>query len=137
MARIIIYDGRQHPDPDPSQTIEEIQAAMSTWYPDMANATHKTEKHGTDTHYVFRKGVGTKGNTPQANLAHLLLTTPPVHLEILQVYENIAEPDGTVDHRKFIKAHDDPANMEQVLAEANRYTNSVTNLTGKVLSLAR
>ena len=131
MARIIVYDGREHPDPDPARTIEEVQEMMSHWYPDMANATFKTEKQGTDTHYVFRKAVGTKGTTAHEDLAALILRTPAANLEILQLYERLALPDGTLqpaDIRDLYREEDSEQELQRILTDTNRYTSSVAHL---------
>lgn len=138
MARIIVYDGRQHPDPDPTATIDEVKDIMSQFYPDIATATHKTEKHGTDTHYVFTKRVGTKGNGSHTLLAELVLTTPPVRLDALPIYSQLANPDGIVDSTQiqaYLQA--DPTNdenLEGALNQLTHYSGSVRTLTARLLA---
>ena len=139
MARIIVYDGREHPDPDPAVTIDEVKDIMSTWYPDMANATYKTEKRGTDTLYIFRKTVGTKGASAHETLAELVLQTPPAELEILRIYDGIADPHGLVNHDKLLELYSQPTGhetMERAVTEANRYTAAVGHLTANLARLA-
>lgn len=63
MARIFVYDNREHPDPDPNMTIEQVQRHLAVFYGDLTNATY-TEKVAQDnTYYTFNKRVGTKGGT--------------------------------------------------------------------------
>lgn len=139
MARIIVYDGREHPDPDPAVTIDEVKDIMSTWYPDMANATYKTEKRDTDTLYIFRKTVGTKGASAHQAMAKLVLQTPPTEMEILRIYDGIADPRGLVDQDKLLELYSQPngqETMERALTEASRYTAAVGHLTANLARLA-
>ena len=131
MARIIVYDGREHPDPDAAATIEQVRDIMATWYPDMANATYKTEKRGSDTLYVFRKTVGTKGCTQAAALAEIIVQTPPARLDLLDIYANAADDTGRLDTKRLAELYtndEGEEELEQALAQANRYTTSVASL---------
>ena len=140
MARIIVYDGREHPDPDAAATIEQVRDIMATWYPDMANATYKTEKRGSDTLYVFRKTVGTKGSTSAAHLAGIILQTPPARLDLLRIYADAADSSGRLDTRRLADLYADgegEEELERALAQANRYTNSVAAATNALASHLR
>lgn len=61
MARIFIYEGKEYPDPDPNMKPDEVRRAWADFFPELANATEKTEKRGDDTVITFAKRVGTKG----------------------------------------------------------------------------
>jgi len=60
-VRKIIYDGREFPDPDPNMSVDEVRQAMSSFFPELANADVKTDKQGEDTIIRMSKRVGTKG----------------------------------------------------------------------------
>ena len=59
--RIFIYDGREFPDPDPSQTPEQVKIMMTDFFPELANAEIREHKKGDDTAYELVRRVGTKG----------------------------------------------------------------------------
>jgi PRTRC genetic system protein C len=59
--RIFIYDGREFPDPDPSQTPEQVKTMMTDFFPELANAEILEHKKADDTAYEFVRRVGTKG----------------------------------------------------------------------------
>lgn len=61
MARIFVYDGREFPDPDPSQDVEAIKKMMADFFPELANAEVKEATRGEDTLYELVRRVGTKG----------------------------------------------------------------------------
>ena len=61
MARIFVYDGREHPDLDPSKTPDEVRELMANFYPELANAEIKPAQRGEDTIYELVRRVGTKG----------------------------------------------------------------------------
>lgn len=61
MARIIVYDGREFEDPDPSLTIDEVRHHLTNFFPELANAETKKSKRGEDDVFTFEKRVGTKG----------------------------------------------------------------------------
>jgi len=61
MARVFVYDGREHPDPDPSLTVEEVKQTMAGFFPEVATAEVRTSQRGEDTVHEFVKRVGTKG----------------------------------------------------------------------------
>ena len=61
MARIFVYDGREMADPDPSLTVEQVQAALTDFYPELANARHTMRQRGDDEVYEFQRVAGTKG----------------------------------------------------------------------------
>lgn len=62
MARIFVYDGNEHPDPDPGMSVEHVQATLADFYGELKNAKHTKTKRGDDTVYEFQKPVGTKGH---------------------------------------------------------------------------
>jgi len=61
MARIFVYEGREFPDPDPSQDVEAVKKMMTDFFPELANAETKQATRGEDTLYEFVKKVGVKG----------------------------------------------------------------------------
>lgn len=61
MARKFVYDGREHPDPDPSKTPEEVRQLMADFFPELANAEIHETKKDEDTFYEFVRKTGTKG----------------------------------------------------------------------------
>ena len=61
MARIFVADGREHPDPDASLSIERVRDLMADFLPDLAGATWTTTERGEDTVIDFTRRVGTKG----------------------------------------------------------------------------
>ena len=61
MARIIIYDGREFPDPDPSLSIDEIKQMFASFLPELATAEVKESDRGDDKVYHLVKRVGVKG----------------------------------------------------------------------------
>jgi PRTRC genetic system protein C len=61
VARIFVYEGREFPDPDPSQDVEAVKKTMIDFFPELANAETKEVARGEDTLYEFVKKVGVKG----------------------------------------------------------------------------
>ncbi len=61
MARKFVYDNREYPDPDPNLTVAQVQASMSSFFPELATATVQESQQGENTVYEFQKRVGTKG----------------------------------------------------------------------------
>ena len=61
MKRIFVYDGREFPDPDPKQSVDEVRQAMTNFFPELANAETKTSKRGEDDIIEFKRLVGDKG----------------------------------------------------------------------------
>ena len=61
MARVFVYDGREHPDPDPSLSVEEVKRIFSDFFPEVANAEVRTTQRGDDEVVEFVRRVGTKG----------------------------------------------------------------------------
>ena len=62
MARIFVADGREHPDPDPGLTIENVRDLMADFLPDLVGATWIETARGEDTIIEFQRRVGTKGD---------------------------------------------------------------------------
>jgi PRTRC genetic system protein C len=63
-TRIMVYDGRSWPDPDPSLTIEEVKQSFATFFPELSTADvkeHKDEKDPDTVIYEFARRTGTKG----------------------------------------------------------------------------
>ena len=65
MARIFVYDGKEHPDPDPGLNVEQVRERMADFYTELSGAKHTAIKRGEDTIYEFQKQVGTKGRQRQ------------------------------------------------------------------------
>ena len=61
MAREFVYDGRIHPDPDPSLSVAEVQQAMAAFFPELSTAEAQTTQRGEDQVITFQRRVGTKG----------------------------------------------------------------------------
>lgn len=61
MARVFVYDGREHPDPDAGKSVEEVKRIFADFFPELVNAEVKESKRGDDTVVEFVKRVGTKG----------------------------------------------------------------------------
>ena len=61
MARIFVYDGREHPDPDPNLSTDQVKSFYAGFFPEVANADMTSVKKGDDTVYSFQRRVGTKG----------------------------------------------------------------------------
>ena len=61
MPRKFIYDNREHPDPDPDLTVDQVRDLMSSFFPELANATVQESQRGEDTLYEFQRRMGTKG----------------------------------------------------------------------------
>ncbi len=61
MARVFVYDGREHPDPDPGLSVEEVKASFATFFPEVATAEVKTTQRGDDSVIEFVRRVGVKG----------------------------------------------------------------------------
>jgi PRTRC genetic system protein C len=59
--RIFIVDNREHPDPDPKLSVDEVRQQMITFYPELTNAETKQSNRGEDTIVRFEKRTGTKG----------------------------------------------------------------------------
>lgn len=59
--RIFVVDGKEYPDPDPSQTVEQVQQSFADFFPELATAQVKTTQRGDDMVYEFQRRVGTKG----------------------------------------------------------------------------
>ena len=61
MARVFVYDGREHPDPDAALSVEEVKAIMAGFFPEVATAETRTTQRGEDQVMEFVRRVGTKG----------------------------------------------------------------------------
>ena len=61
MARVFVIDQREHPDPDPALSIEQVQKLYADFSPEVANAAVTQTPRGDDTIVVFDRRVGTKG----------------------------------------------------------------------------
>ena len=61
MARVFVYDGREHPDPDPSLPIEEVKGIFAGFFPEVATAEVCTTTRDEDQVVEFVRRVGTKG----------------------------------------------------------------------------
>ena len=61
MVRIFIADQREHPDPAPNLSIEQVRDMMADFLPDLIGATWKETPRDDDTVIDFQRRVGTKG----------------------------------------------------------------------------
>ena len=61
MARIFVYENREFPDPDPNMTVDQVRQSMTSFFPELVNATVLERQRGEDTIHEFQKRVGTKG----------------------------------------------------------------------------
>jgi PRTRC genetic system protein C len=61
VARIFVYDGRDFPDQDPTQSVDEVRRTMAAYFPELANAETTESKRGDHTVYTFSRRIGTKG----------------------------------------------------------------------------
>ena len=61
MARVFVYDGREHPDPDPSLPLEEVRRIFADFFPEVATAEVRTTPRGDDQVVEFVRRVGIKG----------------------------------------------------------------------------
>lgn len=61
MARVFVYDGREHPDPDPSLPVDEVKRVFADFFPEVATAEARTAQRGDDQVVEFVRRVGTKG----------------------------------------------------------------------------
>jgi PRTRC genetic system protein C len=62
MARSFSYNGVKLPDPDPQMAPEDVKAAYSHQYPELATATIAgPEASGEHLVYSFVRAIGTKG----------------------------------------------------------------------------
>jgi PRTRC genetic system protein C len=61
MPRIFIADGREHPDPNPTLSIEKVRDIMADFLPDLVGATWTETLRGEDNLIEFNRRVGTKG----------------------------------------------------------------------------
>ncbi len=59
--RIFVYDGREHSDPDPRLTPDEVRQQMQAYYPELENAVITETVRRNTTVYIFEKSIGTKG----------------------------------------------------------------------------
>jgi len=60
-VRIFVYDGREHPDPDPSLSVDQVKETMAGFFPEVATAETRTTQRGEDQVTEFVRRVGTKG----------------------------------------------------------------------------
>jgi PRTRC genetic system protein C len=62
LSRSFTYNGVKLPDPDPSMTPEDVKAAYSHQYPELATAAITgPESSGEQLVYSFVRAIGTKG----------------------------------------------------------------------------
>ena len=59
--RVFVYDGREHPDPDPSLPVEEVKKLFADFFPEVATAEVRSTQRGEDMVYEMVRRVGTKG----------------------------------------------------------------------------
>jgi PRTRC genetic system protein C len=62
MERVFRYNGVRLPDPDPKLTPEEVRAAYTNQYPELATASITgPDGSGDQLRYDFVRAIGTKG----------------------------------------------------------------------------
>ena len=61
-VRIFVADNREHPDPDPNLSIEQVRDMMADFLPDLIGATWTETPRDDDTVIDFQRRVSTKGN---------------------------------------------------------------------------
>jgi len=62
LSRCFTYNGVKLPDPDPRMTPEDVKAAYSHQYPELASAAITgPEASGEQWVYSFVRAIGTKG----------------------------------------------------------------------------
>ena len=61
MVRVFVYDGREHPDPDPSLSVEEVKRIFADFFPEVATSETRTTQRDEDEVVEFVRRVGTKG----------------------------------------------------------------------------
>lgn len=105
MARIFVYDGREHPDPDPSMSVDDVRKSMSDFFGELANATVKESKRGEDTIYEFTRRVGTKGASND-DIIDVLRSVPETHIKLFDVALERATPDGGMESGQFDETDD-------------------------------
>ena len=59
--RVFVYDGREHPDPDPELPVEEVRHIFAGFFPEVATAEVRTTQREDDEVVEFVRRVGTKG----------------------------------------------------------------------------
>lgn len=64
--RVFVYDGREHADPDPNLSKEQVKTYFADFFPEVATAETREVKRGEDTVYTFERRVGTKGSPSDA-----------------------------------------------------------------------
>lgn len=62
--RIFVADNREHPDPDPNLSIEQVRDMMADFLSDLVGATWTETPREEDTIIDFNRRVGTKGDCP-------------------------------------------------------------------------
>lgn len=136
MARIFVYDGREHPDPDTGATVEQIQEILSMTYPEIATAKHRTEKRDQDTLHIFTKQVGTKGALAPGDLGRILAETPATELDAVSIFAQLASPDGSVTSERltgYAQAHpDNQQQLDQAVDRATRYVSSTRQFAARI-----
>lgn len=69
MSRIFVYDDREHSDPDPKMSVDEVRQYMTAFFPELATAEtsgpakrpNKDTPASQDDIYTFKRRTGTKG----------------------------------------------------------------------------
>lgn len=60
--RVFVYDGREHADPDPAMSPEQVRQHYANFFPELANGAHSGPvKRGDEEVWTLQKRVGTKG----------------------------------------------------------------------------
>ena len=131
MARVFVYDGREFPDPDPKQSVEDVRRQMLDFFPELANAETREERRGEDTVYTFSKRIGTKGRR-QPNVAAIFRRVPEKQLRVFELACELVTESGELDV--------DAAALRQpevnlALAEVEGYVRATHQATEALLKL--
>ena len=136
MARIFVYDGREHPDPDPNLTVEQVKASLADFYGEIANAGVSETQRGDDTIYQFQRRVGTKGITSPSHASDagamtnqtfmdILASVPPARLALLEIVTELTGPDGALDLNAAALRADE---IDRATIELSGYCDGTTKL---------
>lgn len=101
MARLFLYDGRTFPDPDPRLSVEDVRRQLSDFFPELANADTREERHGDDTLYTFARRIGTKGGGRRRrrppDIVAILRRVAGRELRVFELASALLLADGTLD----------------------------------------
>jgi PRTRC genetic system protein C len=124
-VREFVYDGRVHPDPDPTMTPDGVRKLLAEYYQELSNAEtreeRKVETREGETvevrRFTFTKRVGTKGATTE-QLIETLAALPEQRLRVFELARGLMDERGEL--RLAAAAIGEPeTNLALAEAEAN------------------